>query len=110
MEKITLIVATEFTDAPGSRDRVDGPHSGEEFFDTLLRARFVKAQEEKKKLWIDLDNTWGYASSFISGAFGRLADEFGSKTTLSVLTFKSEDDPTQIEKIVTEVNKSENHG
>lgn len=109
MEKIIIVVATEFTDATGARDRTDGPFSGEQFFDDLLLPRFIKAQQENKKLLLKLDNTWGYASSFISGAFGRLADKFGSKTVLEVLEFESKDDPSVPDKITAEVNKSENH-
>lgn len=41
----TLMVARDFTEAPGARYREDGPKSGEEFLETLLRPQFVEARE-----------------------------------------------------------------
>ncbi len=109
MEQIKIIVATEFSDAPGARFISDGENSGELFYTTLLRVKFIQAKKENKKLFIDFDNTWGYASSFISGAFGRLADEFGKNTVVKYLDFKSNDDPTLFQKIKDEINKSNNN-
>jgi STAS-like domain of unknown function (DUF4325) len=106
MEKIK--VSEEFTDSPGARDITDGEYSGEEFYNSLLRAKFILAQQKGVKLFIDLDDTWGYASSFISGAFGRLADEFGASTSFDGLELKSNDDPTLFDKIKVELNKSDN--
>ncbi len=71
--KDTLIIAKEFKDNPGARDREDGPHSGQEFLEELLLERFNKAVKEKYILLIDLDDVWGYPSSFISGSFRRLS-------------------------------------
>lgn len=104
-----MFVATEFSDAPGARDITDGENSGEEFYNSHLRSRFAEALQADRKLLIDFDGTWGYASSFISGAFGRLADEYGKNATLKLLEFKSEDDPLLPEKIRIEINKSDNN-
>jgi hypothetical protein len=109
MDKILIKISTDFADAPGARHRADGPNSGEEFFDTHLQPKFAKALEESKKLLIDFDDTWGYASSFISGAFGRLADSFGKKTVMGILEFKSNDDPSVIDKVKVEIAKSDNN-
>lgn len=106
MGNISIKISKDFTDAPGSRYKSDGPNSGEEFYEKLLKPKFEEAKKESKKLFIDLDDSWGYASSFVSGAFGRLADEFGVKESLDILTFKSEDDPTLVEKIKDEIKKS----
>lgn len=110
MKSLIIRVAVDFTDAPGARNISDGENSGEEFYNTHLLPKFQRAINEKTKLLVDLDDSWGYASSFISGSFGRLADKFGKQTVLSVLEFKSEDDSSLIEKIIAEVNKTQNDG
>ncbi len=111
MEKITITISTEFSDTPGARFIADGEYSGELFYNQLLRERFIQAKEAGTKLFIDFDNTWGYASSFISGAFGLLTTEFGKKTVGKYLDFdfKSDDDPTLFQKVKDEINKSTNN-
>lgn len=111
MEQIKITIASDFSDAPGARFIADGDNSGELFYTQLLRPRFVQAKENSQKLFIDFDNTWGYASSFISGAFGRLADEFGKKTVEKYFNFefKSNDDPTLFRKVKDAINKSSNN-
>jgi hypothetical protein len=61
----TIVIATDFSDAPGARYRADGPKSGEEFLEDLLRPKFKAALAAGGLLLVDLDGTWGYASSFI---------------------------------------------
>jgi hypothetical protein len=110
MSYIKIKIATDFTDAPGARSKTDGANSGEEFFEKLLKPKFVEVKTVGGKLFIDFDDSWGYASSFISGAFGALADEFGKNTVLKYLEFKSDDDSALIDKVKTEINKSSNNG
>ncbi len=107
MDKIIIKISKDFTDAPGARDISDGPNSGEEFYNKILKPQFSEAQEKKVKIFIDFDGSWGYASSFISGAFGRLADEFGKDVVLKALELKSDDDPTLLNKVPEEINKSD---
>ena len=38
--KDTIIIAKEFKDNPGARERADGPNSGQEFLEDILLARF----------------------------------------------------------------------
>ena len=45
---------------------------------------------------VDLDNTYGYASSFLSESFSRLGKEFGGKRVLSNLEIVSQEDPSLI--------------
>lgn len=99
----SIIIATEFTDAPGARYKEDGPFSGEEFYHDLLLPAYRLAVKDNSVILIDLDDTWGYASSFISGSFGRLSQEFGSENVLKHLTFKSEDSPALIQKVIGEI-------
>jgi hypothetical protein len=99
MAKIYLSVAKEFTDTPGPRSREEGEHSGQEFLDTLLKPKFQQAISQGTKLLVDLDQTEGYATSFLEAAFGGLAREFGAETVLQHIEFKSDDEPYLIEEI-----------
>lgn len=79
MEDIIIDIKADFSDSPGARYRKDGPHSGEEFFEVLLKPKFEEAVRNKVKLIINLDGVWGYPSSFVSGAFGKLSLEMEVK-------------------------------
>ena len=105
-----IIISKDFTDAPGARYKTDGDKSGEEFYDKHLKVKFQTVLSQKGLLHIDLDDTWGYASSFISASFGRLSKEFKAEVVLKHLDFKSDDDPLLIEKIkhlITNPERSE---
>jgi len=102
-EVCKISIANDFTDAPGARYYEDGPKSGEEFYLTLLKIKFEEAILKNGILHIDLDNVWGYPSSFISGSFGRLSKEFSAEKVIKHLTFKSDDNPMLIEKIFDEI-------
>ena len=43
MEDIIIDIKADFSDSPGARYRKDGPHSGEEFFEVLLKPKFEEA-------------------------------------------------------------------
>lgn len=62
MEDIIIDIKADFSDSPGARYRKDGPHSGEEFFEVLLKPKFEEAVRNKVKLIINLDGVWGYPS------------------------------------------------
>lgn len=99
----TLVIATEFKDNPGARDREDGPNSGQEFLEDILLLRFNRAVEQNYILLIDLDGVWGYPSSFVSGSFGKLSMERGADLLLKHLRFKSDRNPIRIEKVLNEI-------
>ena len=101
----TINICNDFTDAPGARYRTDGPKSGQEFLEDLLRPWFEKAVAAKSLLRIELDGTWGYASSFISGSFGELSQQFGKGLVHSHIQLVSEENPLLIEKIKNEINE-----
>lgn len=101
--KDTIVIASEFKDNPGARERADGPNSGQEFLEEILLDRFNKAVENNYILLIDLDGVWGYPSSFISGSFGKLSMERGSEIVLKHLEFKSDMNPLRIEKVKAEI-------
>jgi hypothetical protein len=101
--KDTLVIATEFKDNPGARDREDGPHSGQEFLEDLFLPRFLKAVEGNYIILVDLDGVWGYPSSFVSGSFGKLSMEKGPDLLLKHIQFKSDKNPLRIEKVINEI-------
>ncbi len=101
--KDILVIATEFKDNPGARDRDDGPNSGQEFLEDILLSRFNKAIKENYILLIDLDGVWGYPSSFVSGSFGRLSMERGAELLIKHLKFKSDRNPIRIDKVINEI-------
>lgn len=107
-EYITIKIAEEFDNAPGARNVDEGARSGEEFLNNVLLPAFEEAQAENKILLIDLDNTEGYATSFLEEAFGGLARQFGSKSVLKTLDFKSDDEPLLIEEIKMYISDANN--
>ena len=104
MSNVTLSVLKEFTDAPGARNYTDGDCSGEEFYEKLLAPKFVEALETNRLLEIDMDGTYGYATSFISQAFGSLSKEHGPALCLNTIKIKSEED-AELEKYIYETIK-----
>jgi len=99
-----IIVASDFTTTPGARYRTDGEFSGEQFLEEILLPKFEKAVSEDYILFIDLDKVWGYPSSFISGSFGKLSISKGADLVLKHITFKSDENPIRLEKIINEIN------
>lgn len=96
-------ISKDFTDSPGARYKSDGPFSGEEFYEKLLEPKFLEARKQNKILVIDLDNSWGYASSFISGSFGKLSIAYTANEVLKYVNFISLDIPLIPEKIIKEI-------
>ena len=101
--KDTIVIAQDFKDNPGARDREDGPHSGQEFLEDILLERFNKAVKANYVLLIDLDGVWGYPSSFIGGSFGKLSIDRGKELLLKHLQFKSDKNPLRIDKVINEI-------
>ncbi len=108
MDKITIKIAYDYTTTPGVRESEEGDYSGEEFLSRILLPKFKQALSEKKKVFIDLDDTAGYATSFLEAAFGGLVREYKDwKIVLANLEFKSKDDPF-LEGDITEYIKEAN--
>lgn len=103
MGNIKITIRTDFSDSPGARYRKDGPHSGQEFFETLLKPRFEEAVEQNVRLEIDLDGVWGYPSSFVSGSFGKLSLEKGADLVLDTIEFISRESETRKLRIISEI-------
>ena len=97
--KITISIVEEFTRYPGPRFKWQGENSGEEFFQSFLRPKYLEAVEKNLTLEIDLDGTEGYSSAFLDGSFGELSREFGKSKVIKVLSFISIDEPFLIDEI-----------
>jgi hypothetical protein len=96
---IIIKIATDFSIHPGARYYKDGTFSGQEFYDKLLKSKYVEAKESNKKLIINLDDTEGYATSFLDEAFGRLSKKFGNDEVWNNIEIISIDEPDWIEEI-----------
>ena len=77
--KFTIYVR-DFTSTPDPRMIQDGPHSGEEFRDKHLLPKFQKAVEEGVCLNVILEETKGYASSFLEVLYARAVERKMSKS------------------------------
>ena len=92
MNKMCISVSDDFSEAPGARSKSDGPDSGQEFYESLLRPKFNEAMSNKIILEVDMDGTYGYATSFISESFGTLSKEFGKEIVLKNISIVSNED------------------
>lgn len=91
----------DFSEYPGPRFKSQGDSSGEEYFESILKPNFEKVITDSTKLFVDLDGTAGYASSFIDEAFGKLVMEFGIDIVKSHLEVISNDEKSWL-KIIWE--------
>lgn len=109
MDKIIIKIADDYTKTPGVREEIEGDFPGEEFLEKILLPNFKLAIAEKKKLFVDLDSTAGYATSFLESAFGGLAREYNDhKIILDNLELKSDDDPFLIDDIIEYIKDANN--
>lgn len=90
---------SDWTDVPGARYPKDGPFSGQEYRETVLVPAFKRAMESGVMLEVDLDNTQGYATSFLEEAFGGLAEQFGAEVVERWLRLSSFDEPYLVTEI-----------
>jgi len=92
---VTINIARQFSRFPAGRYRADGPYSGEEFRERLLRP----ALQNGADLIIDLDGTVGFGSSFLEEAFGGLARAGFSREELRRRIRFTSEDPSLIEEV-----------
>jgi len=107
VQNLILNVANDFSPRPGPRTKAEGNFSAEEFLETVLLKRFDEAVKERSVLLVDLDGGYGYATSFLEGAFGELARKRGIDIVSSHITIKSDEEPyliDSIQKYISEAN------
>jgi len=95
----TINIARDFSPTPGARYRTDGKFSGEEFYEKILKRKFEDALKAGKPLIINLDGTYGFATSFLSEAFNRLANDFGAEIAWKNISLVSSEEPYLIDEI-----------
>lgn len=97
----TLSIVRQFSKAPGPRYRREGKNSGEEFREKVLCDAVRVAVGKGEKLIVDIDGTYGFATSFLEEAFGGLVrhDGIGFDDIRKTLDIKSDEEPDLIEEI-----------
>ncbi|WP_302781676.1 STAS-like domain-containing protein [Alistipes finegoldii] len=104
---VEINIAKDFARTPGFRVYADGPKSGQEFFETLLRPKYQEALTDGSKLKIILDGTTGYTSSFLNEAFRLLGHEFGAENVWNNIIIISNEIPKYIQKVKESVYEME---
>lgn len=69
-------ILNDFTEYPGLRHCSISEKSGEEFYHEILNQKFYEVYGKSEKLIVNLDDTGGFASSFLDEAFGNLIYDF----------------------------------
>lgn len=105
---ILLNIPEDFSPTPGFRTYEDGPKSGLEFYDLLLKDKFKEAIDKNLKLKIVLDGSEGYTSSFLNEAFRLLGEKFGSDRVWNNIVIISNESPRLIKKIKDSIYEMEN--
>ncbi len=102
---IRINVSKDFSDVIGPRHRSQGEHSGEEFRDRILLPAIQKAIRKNEKVFIDLDDTFGYPITFLDEVFGKLSRYCDKEQILNILEFKCDDEPSLIDEIKDYIKK-----
>lgn len=98
----TISIAKVFGDTPGGRFIVDGPYSGEEFRTKFLEPAF----QDHEEVIVDLDGTYGFATSFLEEAFGGLSRRLGVSIVRKKLSLVSQEDPLLKNRIWDYIDKA----
>ncbi|EKO33197.1 STAS-like domain-containing protein [Leptospira santarosai] len=98
-------ISKDFSDVVGHRSVSDGPNSGEEFRKKFLEPAI--ANNEIEKIEIDMDDTWGYPSSFLEEAFGGLVRLFGKEIVEMKIRIISNQDESLNSRIQSYIQKAE---
>ncbi|MCE7061270.1 STAS-like domain-containing protein [Dyadobacter sp. CY343] len=93
METMTISIKNDFSEYPGLRHCSISDKSGEEFYHQILNREFANVFESGGKLTVDLDDTSGFASSFLDEAFGNLVFDFTLGEVQKRIEIISEDEP-----------------
>ncbi|MCI3937067.1 STAS-like domain-containing protein [Chryseobacterium aahli] len=102
MDKI-IVKVKDFTEYPDARYIEHDSFSGEEFYYEYIKPNFEKAVSENKYLVVDLDDTAGYASSFLDEAFGNLVYDFSIDIIKLKLKIISNQEPDWIDLILEDI-------
>ncbi len=87
-------ISKDFSNTPGARYESEGPDSGEKFRKEILIPRYLESREKKECLKVDLDDCYGFATSFLEESFGGLVRTLKEKNILDNIIIISNDDVT----------------
>lgn len=104
---IIVNIPLDFSKNTGFRTYDDGPNSGQEFYDAILKEKFAQALEKDVHVKIIFDGGEGYTSSFVNEAFRRLKDQFGADEVWERLTLVSEESPRVVKKVKEAIYEAE---
>lgn len=104
MNEIRINISKEYTTTPGGRYVAHGAFSGEDFREKFLIPLF-KNEKDLTPIFIELDGTEGYPSSFLEECFGGLARKVGKNICLKRLKFISEEDSVLLDEIKQYIRK-----
>lgn len=90
---INISVFENFSEFPALRHCNISDNSGEEFYHSVLNFSFKEALEKGEKLTVNLDNTAGYASSFLDEAFGNLVFDYSLEIVRKTVVVISNQEP-----------------
>lgn len=114
MSDLIVNIARDFSRSPGGQFKSDGTFSGEQFRDEVLVPKIKEAQNSSGHVVIQLDGTYGYASSFLDEAFGGLVRKglFDRRALSHVLIFESTEPHMQyykqlVEQFIAEAKQSD---
>lgn len=90
MTRVSVVnIGRQFSRFPAGRYAKDGPASGEEFREKVLRPLLDSGVE---KIRVELDDALGYGSSFLEEAFGGLVRVgYRPESLMSTFEFVSDD-------------------
>lgn len=100
---IEIHIAHDFSKTPGGRNIDHGSYSGEEFRKNFLEEHFES--NENYLIKIILDETYGYATSFLEEAFGGLSRKYGKDRVKKRLLFVSKEEPLLIDEISSYIDQ-----
>lgn len=88
-----IIRVADFTTLPGGRWKKDGPNSGEEFRDDVLKPALIASRANGDTVAVDIDGVAGYASSFLEETFGGIvrANVMPANVLAKLLFVRSQD-------------------
>lgn len=89
----TISVLEDFSEFPALRHCNISDQSGEKFYHNVFNNAFKEAYEKNEKLTVNLDETAGYASSFLDEAFGNLVYDFTLEVVEPKIEIISEQEP-----------------
>lgn len=106
MEKYKIDIAKDFSPVLGGRYKNLGPFSGEEFYESHLKPMYIKAKDDKEKLYIYLDGVKSYPSSFLDQSFGELWREYISSDDVKArIEFKQVTKQWTVDYIINDIWK-----